>query len=188
MGVSYHHDVYFICESNESGYVDSLPERLPGVYVDVPVIHKSLDGNVVHLSSGGYNIFDLFDTSFPRPESWSGVVHRISPCQGQDFDVVDWISRDEIDTMYDDCVGEDDGYNPCQEYTDPTSDYFHDCNPHYNVLSETPNLMSDWDGDDDDEIDEEDRRYQVWMEQINTTQNQDILDGIRHFQGDRVTV
>ena len=182
MGVSYRHEVYFVCSKDESGYVDSLPERLPGPYVDVPVCEKSCDNNVVHLSSGGYNIFDLFDPDFPRPESWTGVVHRISPCQGQDFDVVDWVSRSEFNDKYDILDDEDDGYNPMDEYTDPGSEYW-EMNSELNLLSDYPNLMEDWDGEDvDEEIKEEDRRYQQWLDDINTKQNEDILKGITHFR------
>ena len=188
MGVSWSHEVYFVVNSDESDYVNSLPERLPGPYHSVPVCEKSYDNNVVHLSSGGYNIFDIFGPEFPRPKSWTGVVHRISPCQGQDFDVVDWIDRTEFDDKYDDLDDEEREeclINPMDDYTDPGSEYWEE-NSHLNVLYETPDLMEDWD-DSETTLDEDDRefdrRYDNWREQIYTTQTQDIQKGINHFRG-----
>ena len=156
MGVSWYHEVHFICSEDESEYYNSLPSHLPGVpcIPDPPVYDKSYDDKVVSFSSGGYNIFDLFDSEFPKPESWVGIVHRISPCQGQEFDVVDWVSRDEYDEKYDDIMGEDEGYNPMNEYTDPSSDYWMEGNPHLIIL-------------DDDE-----------------TQREDIQKGITYFKKD----
>ena len=172
MGVSWRHEVYFICRDDESSYLESLPERLPGPHHDVPVVESSYDNDIIHLSSGGYNIFDIFGPDFPRPESWIGVVHRISPCQGQDFDIVDWIDRTEFDDKYDDLEGEDEGFNPMDEYTDPGSEYW-EINEELNVLSETP----DFDDEDDDWED----HYDDWMTKINTQQEMDIKKGIEHF-------
>ena len=184
MGVSFRHEVYFIVSSDETEYLNNLPEYLPGPWTEAPVIESSYSDNIIHLSSGGYNIFDLFSPSFPRPDSWLGLVHRISPCQGQDFDIVDWISRSEFDDQYEMADDEDEDYNPMAEYTDPDSDYW-EMNQELNLLADTPNLMSDYDDEEatlEEEMAEEDRRYQAYLEDIEARQNEDILKGLAHFK------
>ena len=186
MGVSWNHEVHFVCSDDETDYVKSLKERLPGLTTEVPVHDLKQDENVVSFTSGGYNIFDLFNSNFPRPKSWVGVVHRISPRQGQEFDVVDILSREEIEEKIKDYDAEDLEFsNPLVEYIDPSSDYWTDCNPHLNIYHEEPtfsDLMSDYDGDDDKESEEYDKRYQTWLDKQNSLQEMDIKGGIREFK------
>ncbi len=180
MGVSWNHEVYFICENDETTYVESLPDRLPGIVVDNPVYDKKVDGNVVSFNSSGYNIYDLFGHDFPRPESWSMVVHRIIPCQGQEFDVVDWISRSEYDEQMEQYDGDEEDlefYNPMSDYTDPGSEYWEE-NSHLNVYSEGPNY-NDLDEDDEEYDDLYDQRYEQWYNSVDNCQEKDVQDGIK---------
>ena len=184
MGVSFNHQVYFVCEKDESEYVKELPERLPGGWWgDTPVYDKKVEDNIVSFSSSGYNIYDLFGPDFPRPESWIRCVHRISPCQGQEFDVVDWISRSEFDDKYEDVDDEDEGYNPMGEYCDPDSEYWEE-NSHLNVYTHEEEQWTKYRDehlvDEDDEDDLMDKfRYEVWEDYIYNTQDKDIRDGLK---------
>ena len=120
MGVSYFHTIKVLCEGDVSSF--TLPERIN----NTPVYDLETDGNIVSFTSGGYGLFDLFTSDFPLPDNWVKVSHRMSGCQGQDWDVVDWVSKDEIVSLYEDVDKDENGeyeYEPGYEYTDPTSDY-----------------------------------------------------------------
>ena len=58
MGVSWNHQVWFVCQEDESSYVESLPDELPGLVTRCPVYNTKVDGNIVSFSSRGYNIYD----------------------------------------------------------------------------------------------------------------------------------
>ena len=197
MGVSWCHSVWFVCDQDESEYVNNLPDRVEGMVGDTPVLDQKVShgGHVVYFTSSGYNIYDLFDSNFPRPESWTNVIHRISPCQGQDFDVVDWVGRDE----FEDQLSERDedqiewDYNPLNEYTDPGSDYWTEGNPHLNILSEKnetkswlewrdekyPDSHPIWESDDLDEDEMYDEfRETFWYDYVSKTQSDDIQKGL----------
>ena len=129
MGVSWNHQVWFVCKEDETSYVESLPEYLPGLVTECPVFEPKCENNVVSFSSWGYNIYELFQDNFPRPESWVTCVHRISPSQGQNFDVVDWVSRSEVESHREDedDEGEEDFFScTLSEYVDPGSEYWMD--------------------------------------------------------------
>jgi len=180
MGVSWNHQVWFVCDKDESSYVKDLPEYLEGTVTDTPVYDKKVDGNVVYFESSGYNIYDLFGLEFPRPESWTQCIHRISPCQGQEFDVVDWIDRSEFDDKMSE-RDEDDiewGYNPMNEYTDPGSEYWEE-NNHLNPYSQFDTKYREF-MDTHDEDEEEDF-YELFHEWVDQTQTTDVKKGLEMY-------
>ena len=164
MGVSWYHEVYVVCDGNPTQIDD---ER----WYDVPVTDQSVDGNILHFTSGGYGIFPLFTSDTKLPNNWVKVSHRIYGCQGQDFDVVDWVSKSEIDDLYSDVDKDENGeyeYEPGYEYTDVGSDYW-EGNSHLNVYNSEPDVY-------DDEYDE---RYQLWYESMKVNQIKDLIMGIK---------
>ena len=160
MGVTWFHEVYVVC--------DGEPTKLQDRCSDVPVFDQVITDNVLHFNSGGYGIFPLFMSEFELPTNWVKISHRISPCQGQQFDVVDWVSKTEIDELYHHVDRDEDGeyeYEPGDEYTDPDSDYWEE-NSQLNLYNTQP-----------DEIDDD--TYQEWYDNMVKTQQQDLIKGIR---------
>ena len=172
MGVSYYHDVYVICRDDQSSY--NLSDRIG----DIPVYDYEVNGNVIHFTSGGYGLFDLFHSEFPLPESWVSVSHRMYGCQGQDWDVVDWVGRDEIESIYEDVDTDENGeceYEPGFEYTDPTSDYWGE-NNHLNIYSQEPNFYEMMKDEDDE--DEYQTLYDQWLDTMLVHQVNDLKKGL----------
>ena len=186
MGVSWRHDVWFICDKNETDWLNNLPDRVPGLVTDTPVFDKNGDGRVVSFTSDGYNIFDLFGVNFPRPDSWTNCVHRISPCQGQDFDVVDWVGREEIEEIMSECEVDEDGELESDyrltEYVDPSGEYWREGNPHLNVYNTENELWSTYYNerytDDCDEDELQEQFYDWFSDYVRETQTKDINQGL----------
>ena len=179
MGLSWTHKVTLVCKEIETEWVKRMPKRFPlaTTYSDGPVELISHVDKLITITSGGYGIFDLNEISYP--DSLVGVVHRISPNQGQEFDIVDEVSIESL-------IPEEEEDDDCLRYEgcDPGSDYWTEGNPELNIYSDEPtfsDLMSDYEGPDEEEETEYNKRYEQWMTKQQEAQEKDYEGLVREL-------
>ena len=187
MGVSWTHRVTAVCREDEREWLKTLPDELTAahMYGETPVHDKEGEGRLLTFSSSGYGIFDLNTVDWPA--SLIGVVHRISPNQCQDFDVVDSASAPELygvgdDEDVDDLTNER-GFPP-YEGCDIDSEYWtdEDANAHLNALSEFSEYFKQMPDQVDMESDESfDSRYQAWCQTIEQCQEAEYKEMVDQF-------
>ena len=191
MGVSWYNKVTFVVTEDETNYLDSLPERLPGINIDkVPVYDKEVGENTITFTSGGYGLFNPTHPDFPLPKSYTGVVTRTQGLQGQEFDVVDGFSSTELDDYRYERDEDGDLVDGDSEPFEPWSEYFTEGNPTFNIYTTQPDVntivteeMEDNEDFDDDEY--LDKVVELWEDMKEKIQDKNFNQLVTTFKSCR---